>query len=95
MRELKHAIEHAAVLSTGGLIERCHLPDEIRGDSPEEDELNRPSLTDALAEFEREYLLRILNQVGWQRRDAARLLGISRKTLWTKIRAYGLQGRSE
>lgn len=95
VRELKHAIEHAAVLSTGGLIERRHLPDEICGDSPEEGELNRPSLTDALAEFEREYLLRILNQVGWQRRDAARLLGISRKTLWTKIRAYGLQGRSE
>ena len=92
VRELQHAIQHAAVLSGGEPIELQHLPEEIRGAhfDPNETEPCRQSLSEALAEFEREYLLRILEQAGWQRCRAAKVLGISRKTLWSKLRAHGL-----
>jgi DNA-binding NtrC family response regulator len=97
VRELQHAIEHAAVLSNGGPIQVQHLPEEIRGAQFESGgaAASEQSLFEALAEFEREYLRRILEQVGWQRCRAAKVLGISRKTLWTKLRAHGLHGRSK
>ncbi|MBT8468750.1 MAG: sigma-54 dependent transcriptional regulator [Deltaproteobacteria bacterium] len=97
VRELQHAIEHAAVLSNGGPIEVQHLPEEIRGAQFESGEApaSEQSLFEALAEFEREYLRRILEQVGWQRRRAAQVLGISRKTLWSKLRAHGLHGKKK
>ena len=48
------------------------------------------SLALALREFERIYLGRALMAAGGKKTAAARLLGISRKTLWEKLRAHGL-----
>ena len=44
----------------------------------------------ALREFEREYLLRAMAQAGSKRVRAAELLGISRKSLWEKLRLHGI-----
>ena len=44
----------------------------------------------ALKEFEREYLLRALAQAGGKRTRAAEMLGISRKSLWEKLRMHGV-----
>jgi DNA-binding NtrC family response regulator len=69
-----------------------HLPDEIRGDL----DGGRPSkrgiqpLMAAEREFERGYLLRTLDETDWNRTRAAELLGISRKTLWKKLRELGI-----
>ena len=45
-------------------------------------------LTAALDEFEHAYLLRALAATGGCRARAANLLGISRKTLWVKLRRH-------
>jgi DNA-binding NtrC family response regulator len=47
-------------------------------------------LSEASREFERDYLVRALREVGWNKTRAAKLLGISRKTLWQKLRALGV-----
>ncbi len=88
VRELEHAISHASVLSAGGVIELHHLPRDLRGPDADQDcsgESLRP-LSKAVKEFERQYLRRALKHSGGKKTQAARLLGISRKTLWEKLR---------
>lgn len=96
VRELEHAMQHAVVLSRGAEIDLAHLPSEIAGQVVEtsgghRDEQSFPELHQALLEFEREYLVRALRVVGGRKKDAAALLGISRKNLWEKLRLHGLQ----
>jgi len=43
-----------------------------------------------LAEKEREQIVRSLDQHGWRLAETARSLGISRTTLWRRLKAYGL-----
>jgi len=47
-------------------------------------------LAEAIEEFERQMILKALEQTRWHRSQAAHLLGISRKTLFRKMRQYGI-----
>jgi two-component system response regulator AtoC len=93
VRELAHAVEHAVVLAGGREIDLEHLPRDIAGAAPPAGE-PRPEavrpLADAAQEFEREYLRRALTLTGGKRIQAAKLLGISRRNLWAKLRAHAL-----
>ncbi len=95
VRELQNVLARAAILARGRLIG----PDDLgslgvpaarpaAGPGPE----TTMSLKDILAETERRVLLQTLEQENWNRTRAARLLGISRRQLFDKIRQYGLQG---
>jgi two-component system response regulator HydG/two-component system response regulator AtoC len=110
VRELSHAIEHAVVLSGGKEIDIHHLPSSIAhaaavgAADASEGGAGAAATPDirplglALKEFEREYLHRALREAGGKRTLAAELLGISRKTLWEKLRQHGLgesQGESD
>jgi DNA-binding NtrC family response regulator len=90
VRELSHAIQHAAILSRGATIEREHLPEDIvrvvTGRSPEGQSVT--PLAAVLRQAEREHLLKALTVAGGKRARAAELLGISRKNLWEKLRAH-------
>jgi DNA-binding NtrC family response regulator len=105
VRELAHAIEHAVVLSGGGEITVQHLPATMIADPPRTPAAADPAsdsqgsamessevrpLQSAVRQFEREYLLRAIAQAGGKRVRAAELLGISRKSLWEKLRLHGL-----
>lgn len=94
VRELEHAIQQAVVLCDGATIELAHLPSEIGDDDDTQLEVGFASLSDAAAMFEREYLLRALRFAGGKRIQAAKLLGISRKNLWEKLRNHGLADQS-
>jgi two-component system, NtrC family, response regulator AtoC len=91
VRELGHAIEHAAVLADGADIDVRHLPRDIARAGEISDETTAPPrpLGTALKEFEREYLQRALAQADGKRTVAAEILGISRKNLWEKLRMHG------
>ncbi|HEX2659739.1 MAG TPA: sigma-54 dependent transcriptional regulator [Polyangia bacterium] len=100
VRELSHAVEHALVLSGGREIELHHLPPTMTnattGGALIEDATLatvRP-LQVALREFEQQYLLRVLKVADGKRMRAAEMLGISRKTLWEKLR-NGTAGAAE
>jgi DNA-binding NtrC family response regulator len=106
VRELKHALRHALVLSSGGDIDLEHLPEEVRGRvSPEPRQgggvttVMGPAalqpLEAAQRQFEREYLLRALREADWNRTRVAQMLGISRKTLWQKLRRLGIEAGSD
>jgi DNA-binding NtrC family response regulator len=90
VRELEHALHHACVLSQGTDIDISHLPTDIRGrepHGPDDDAKVRP-LAESMKDFERQCLILALNATNGVKFKAARLLGISRKTLWEKLKAH-------
>jgi DNA-binding NtrC family response regulator len=105
VRELKHALRHALVLSQGRDIDLDHLPEEVRGRVVAEPRSRGvvsvvgpaalQPLEAAQRQFEREYLLRALREADWNRTRVAQLLGISRKTLWQKLRRLGIEAGSD
>ena len=93
VRELMHTVEHAALLAAGGPIDLQHLPSAIRGGRATEVVAAASKMTplrEAAQAFERGYLLRALAESDGRRGKAAEALGISRKSLWEKLRAYGV-----
>lgn len=98
VRELGHAVEHARILAGGGEIDLHHLPlpvarnvmsDDVAvaasGTSSEAPGTVRPLMV-AIREFELQYLQRAVDLADGKRVRAAEWLGISRKTLWEKLR---------
>jgi DNA-binding NtrC family response regulator len=92
VRELAHIIERAVVLARGKEIDLPHLPAELGGSPEAGAEPTTPfrPLGEAVHEFEREYLLRALQLTAGKRARTAELLGISRKSLWEKLRNHGI-----
>ncbi|MEO8798746.1 MAG: sigma-54 dependent transcriptional regulator [Polyangiaceae bacterium] len=92
VRELAHAVEHAAVLSRSDGIDLEDLPDDIvkavSAKTPGGATL--APLASVLKQAEREHLLKALAVAGGKRGRAADLLGISRKNLWEKLRAHAI-----
>ncbi|MEJ2429146.1 MAG: sigma 54-interacting transcriptional regulator [Deltaproteobacteria bacterium] len=86
VRELENIIEHAFVLSPGGMIQAQHLPDELR---PRPSTPQRETL-DLLGEYEKELILDALRRNQWNRLRAAQELGIHKTTLFRKIRKLGI-----
>jgi DNA-binding NtrC family response regulator len=97
IRELKHSIQHATILARGQDIDVHHLPPEMSGASGGKlthDGLGS-SLRETLMRHEREYLTRALEVANGERQTAARVLGISRKTLWKKLKEFGISDAAE
>jgi DNA-binding NtrC family response regulator len=90
VRELEHAVQHAVVMSQGGMIEVAHLPADIggRGAAPFDGESRMRPLAESMKDFERQCLLSALNATEGVKFKAAQLLGISRKTLWEKLKLH-------
>jgi two-component system, NtrC family, response regulator HydG len=86
VRELKHAIEHAFVLCNSPTITLEHLPVEIKEYSLQEAPAERPKIS-ALQPPD---ILQALVKTGWNKAKAARLLGISRPTLYQLIQLHNL-----
>lgn len=97
VRELEHALERAALLSDGELISERDLPPHLTLPREEltvalpEDALTIPETTARIVrEVERELIRRALARTANNRTEAARLLGLSRRALVYKLKAYGL-----
>ncbi|QXW39323.1 sigma-54-dependent response regulator transcription factor ZraR [Klebsiella grimontii] len=84
IRELENAVERAVVLLTGEYISERELPLAIAGtpvaDAPHGDDSIQP-----LVEVEKEAILAALERTGGNKTEAARRLGITRKTLLAKL----------
>jgi len=89
VRELDNVIEHTMILAEGDWIALEHLPRAITEgkDTP-------PPFTyelkEALRQYERQHIRRVLEEVGQDRKEAARLLDISLSSLYRKIEELGI-----
>ena len=82
VRELENAIERAVILAKDNVITLAELPQEHLAPLPS-------SLRD-LREVEREHILGVLAQTGGNYSEAARILGVTRMTLYNKAKAFGM-----
>ena len=88
VRELEHALEHAFILCHASVIMPGHLPAEL---------IETPIHASIAAAASRlpsaEQVLHALKQAGWNKAKAARLLAMSRPTLYRLINTYGLHDK--
>jgi transcriptional regulator with GAF, ATPase, and Fis domain len=84
VRELENSIEHAAVLAKGNKVDITELPSAIR------EAIHTPSDENhgTIVENEIKLLQDVLEECGWNKKKAAVKLGISRSTLYEKLKKY-------
>jgi two-component system response regulator AtoC len=96
VRELHNTMERAAVLGTAPQVDarliRALLPGAISDDEPDPASRDPESLClePAVAALERRIVLRALQTSGDNKVEAARLLGVSERTLWYKLKKFRL-----
>lgn len=98
VRELKHAVERACILSPGPLLSpEAFFDDADANLAATAHGENQPatSLAEYLMACERDYLLLTLKRYDGHMTRAAEALGITRKTLWEKLRRLGVSTREE
>jgi DNA-binding NtrC family response regulator len=88
VRELRTAIEHGVVLARSAVIDLKDLPPPLRKVGGAVGGKGLRTLN--LAELERAAIIQALEECGQNRTEAAKLLGISRRTLHRKLHDYGL-----
>jgi two-component system response regulator AtoC len=89
VRELEHVIERAVALATHAVLPLDHLPPEIREGTSEVSQ-ERRALPGTLGALQREQVLAAYEATGRNKEQAARRLGISRRTLYRLLEQYGL-----
>jgi two-component system response regulator AtoC len=101
VRELENILERAIVLSRGIPLDIQHLPQEIVSPSDTPLHIDRDmhtsvspaqlqALPQAVGELEKALIEQALSQSGGNKAKAARVLDISERTLWYKVKKYGL-----
>ena len=88
VRELRNAIEYASVLCTQGWIKPRHIPPQIRKNTPLC--FKDPPLSSSV-QSKKNTLLELLRQTRGNQSELARKMGISRVTLWKRIKKYGIR----
>lgn len=89
VRELEHAVEHAFTRCRGKVIRLDHLPATITGRVAEAVGAEG-DISDSIELLERDFMLRVLEENDWRLNAVADQLGLSRTTLWRKLRRLGL-----
>ncbi|MEO7329090.1 MAG: sigma 54-interacting transcriptional regulator, partial [Minicystis sp.] len=90
VRELMNAMERAVALTRYEQITVDDLPEKIRASRPSPELVEATALTELvpLEEIERRYVLRVLESAGGNKAQAARILGLDRKTLHRKLERW-------
>jgi len=91
VRELKSALEYAFVIAERGLIKPDQLPASLSNQEPEcslSSETVKDSDSSALDE--KSTLIHALRKARGNQSEAARLLGVSRVTVWHRMKRYGI-----
>jgi len=83
VRQLENVTERAVILRKAGLIQPVDLPSELQAAAGA-----GPGRT--LEDLERQHILQLLEDCSGNRSRVARILGISRRTVYRKLRQYGL-----
>ncbi len=84
VRELENAVERAVVVCPDRVIESQHLPILCTPFPPQPP-------AGSLKEMEKAHIVRTLEQKQWNISQCAKILGIDRSTLYSKINRYGIR----
>lgn len=92
IRELRNCLERACIFNQSTLLQ----PEDLFGDTWQRvlasmGDQREERLSDYIQQCERDYISRVLTENGGKIANTANVLGISRKTLWDKMRKLGLK----
>lgn len=90
LRELKNAIRRAVLLEQSNAITIDSLPSEIASPIPKNLAGKSENLKNTKEKAEQELILSTLEKVKYNKTKAAKLLNIDRKTLYNKLKQYGI-----
>ncbi|GJM43754.1 MAG: acetoacetate metabolism regulatory protein AtoC [Gemmatimonadota bacterium] len=95
VRELENVIERGVILEEGPCLTLDSLPDRVVSQRASDEALLAGidadgNLTGTLEDVERDYMMKVLEVTGWQKKRASTILGINSSTLYRKIQRYGL-----
>lgn len=95
VRELENIIERMVILALAAEITAADLPEKILNSMPTAGAVTEISaqgfyLQRAVADYEKEIIIKALNQVNWVNNQAAKLLNVNRTTLIEKMKRYKL-----
>jgi DNA-binding NtrC family response regulator len=93
VRELENVIERAVILAPGAAITGADFPPDLIHRSAVSSPTS--SHSQSLADVEREHILKILSETAGNKAKAAKILGITKKTLYAKLHQYGLLPRQD
>ena len=85
VRELEHTVEHSFILCQQSIITLDHLPPEIEPFTADEAELQGNGNID-----DPQVIIQALEKAAWNKTRAASLLGISRRSIYRKIKEYNI-----
>jgi two-component system, NtrC family, response regulator AtoC len=93
VRELENVLTRAVMGTHGDVVDAETLAPLLSKIDEQQAEAGAksPGVALSLQEYEREYILRVLNRTEWHLGKACEALGISRPTLRQKMREYGLR----
>ena len=89
VRELENLIMQAVIVSDGTVLTQDMLPDVFRSVLPSTSEITL-SIGSSLEEMEEMFIRRTLEAANGNKSRAAKILNISRKAMYNKLRKYGL-----
>jgi two-component system response regulator HydG len=91
VRELHNCVERAVALTRYERLTVEDLPEKVQNYRPTRMvvDFDRPDEMLPIDEVERRYILRVLEAMGGNKADAARVLGVNRRTLYRKLERYG------
>ena len=89
VRELENSIEHATVIVKGKNVEVSELPSVIQQAMARISKISNGSKR-SIMENEKNLLKEVLGECNWNKKQTAAKLGISRSTLYEKLKKYQL-----
>ena len=91
VRELENAVERSVVLLVGEYVTERELPPSVAGDSPDEAKSGLRALSGlSLENAEKIVIEETMKDCGGNKTEAAKRLGVTRKTLLAKMTRYGM-----
>lgn len=95
VRELRNLIERLVTISPSHLIDPHNLPPYLTGpaEGPIDDFFSTQDFKEARHLFEKEFIIRKLEENGWNISKTAEAMGIERSHLHRKIKSYGIEER--
>jgi two-component system, NtrC family, nitrogen regulation response regulator NtrX len=90
VRELRNLVERLVIICPSPRIEPHHLPPEIFRGASKSTQKHYESLHEARSAYEREFVLRKLEENRWNMTKAAAALGLERSHLYRKMRTLGI-----
>jgi two-component system nitrogen regulation response regulator NtrX len=88
-------VERLVIVCPSPRIEAHHLPPEVFRGAPKTPQKPYENLQEARAAYERDFVLRKLEEYRWNMTRAAVALGLERSHLYRKMKALGIAGREK